>query len=244
MTTKHQWFSLVRRSLFALGCAGAATTALLVGETDANAQGRFGDKGQLAITAENLFEFGTERYGESVVNGERSATVNHLGFLFSRCGASPRCQQVGASYFIMPSLSLGATIGYESRSGTNTSTNNNGIVVTTTPPNDSTFVFVPKVGYALMLGQVVGFWFRGGLGYFYDGGSAANQDSNSYWFLSGDADLVVSPFQHWAFYAGPQFDLSFTGSHTEPAPMGARVSWDASYRDFGVGVGIIGYVDL
>jgi len=245
MTTKHQWFSLVRRSLLGLGCAGAAATALLAHEADAHAQGRFGDKGQLAITAENLFEFGTERYGQSdVAIGETSTTVNRLGFLFSHCGPSPRCPQVGGYYFVIPSLSIGATLGYESRGGTTTTTRVNGMTVSVTPPNDSTFVFIPKVGYALMLGQVVGFWFRGGLGYFYEGGSGAGQDSSSYWFLSGDADLVVSPFHNFAFYAGPQFDLSFTGSHTQPAPMNSRVSIDASFRDFGLGLGLIGYVDL
>src|SRR4051812_5214142 len=205
MTTKHQWFSLVRRSLLALGCAGAAATALLAGETDANAQERFGDKGQLAITAENLFSFGTERYGETDVGVESSVTVNRLGFLFGHCGGSPRCPQVGASYFIIPSLSIGATLGYESRSGSATAIRN-GITVTANTADNSTFVFIPKVGYALMLGQVVGFWFRGGPGYFYEGSSQPGTTAHSYWILSGDADLVVSPFQHWAFYAGPQFD--------------------------------------
>jgi hypothetical protein len=251
MTTKQQWFSMVRSSLVALGTAGAAAGAFLAREADAQAQARFGDKGQLAITGENLFSLSSERFGDSLLNNvETSTTVNRFGFLFSRCGAadggslpSPRCTQVGGHYFIIPSLSIGATLGYESRGGTQTGPVGQAIV-TRDLRDESSFAFLPKVGYALMFSQVVGFWFRGGPGYFHDGSSQNGEQSHSYWLLSGDALFVVSPFQHFAFYVGPGFDFSFSGTRTETNQMGVKTSWGASYRDFGVGLGLIGYVDL
>jgi hypothetical protein len=245
MTTKQQWFSLFKRSTVVLGAAGAAAAAFGAFERAAEAQSRFGEKGQLAITADNLFRLGTERYGDTEVNGDTSTTVNRFGFLYSQCGASPRCPQIGGHYFIIPSLSLGASIGYESRGGSRTRPQNqNNVIVTEDLPDTSSFVFIPQVGYAMMFGQVVGFWLRGGLGYYHDGSSQPNQDSHSYWFLKGNADLVVSPFQHFAFFVGPQFDLSFTGSRTETNNQGVQSSWNASYRDFGLGLGLMGYVDL
>ncbi len=241
MIAKQQWISLVKRSVVTLVATGAATGAFLAREDDAQAQARFGDKGQLAITAENLFSLATERYGDTVVNADTSVTVNRFGFLYSQCGPSPRCAQVGGHYFIIPSLSLGATIGYESRGGSSTAGNGS---VTNTSPDESTFVFLPKIGYTFMFGQVVGIWLRGGPGYFHEGRTRNATSTHSYWLLSGDADLVVSPFQHFAFFVGPQFDLSFSGSRTDTNNQGAQTSWDASYRDFGVGVGLLGYVDL
>src|SRR4029079_4563082 len=83
MTTKQQWFSSVKRTLVGVGALGAAMGAFLARESTAEAQARFGDKGQLAITGENLFRFGTERYGENVANLDESTTVNRFGFLYS-----------------------------------------------------------------------------------------------------------------------------------------------------------------
>jgi hypothetical protein len=243
MPTKQQSFSLVKRSLITLGAAGAAAGVFLAREGDAQAQARFGEKGQLAITGENLFSLGTERYGDSFVNGDGSVTVNRFGFLYSQCGLSPRCPQIGGYYFVIPSLSIGGTIGYESRGGSTSRPMGNGVIVTQNLADESSFVFNPKVGYALMFGQVVGLWLRGGLGFFHGGSSDPNNHTHTYWYLSGDADLVVSPFQHFAFYAGPQFDLSFAGNRTDYGPP-ANQSWSNSFRDFGVGFGLIGYVGL
>jgi hypothetical protein len=245
MTTKQQWFSLVKQSAIAVGALGAAAAAFLAREGTAEAQARFGDKGTLAITADNLFRLGTERYGDTEVNGDASTTVNRIGLLYSQCGASPRCPQVGGHYFIIPSLSLGGSIGYESRGSSHTHPQGqNNVIVTTDLPDQSSFVFIPQVGYAMMFGQVVGFWLRGGLGYYHDGSSQPDTEAHSYWFLKGNADLVVSPFPNFAFFAGPQFDLSFTGSRTQTNPQGAQTSWNASYRDFGLGIGLMGYVNL
>ena len=129
---------------------------------------------------------------------------------------TPRGPQVGGHYFIIPSLSLGATLGYEARVARSPSRLGNRGIVTQDTDNTSTFVFVPKVGYALMFNDVIGFWFRGGPGFFRVGTTDATdtriRDSDTFWLLSLDAFFVVSPVQHVGFYVGPQADISFTGS--------------------------------
>jgi hypothetical protein len=107
---------------------------------------------------------------------------------------------------------------------------------------------VPKVGYALMFNDVIGFWFRGGVGYFRIGTSDPSdppvKDSWSFLLVSLDALFVVSPVQHFGFYVGPQADLSFTGTHAHTAGNGIEISQSASHRSIGLGLGLIGYFGL
>jgi len=229
---------------------GVFVTVLLTlaTETPAFAQAQqFGDRGQLVITAENLMGISVERIGWDVANNtETSTTNNRFGLLYSRSTGSLRAPWIGGHYFVIPNLSIGATIGFETQGGSQTSTQG-GTTVTTDRDNSSAFVFLPKVGYALMFNNMVGFWFRGGPGVAHYGTSNPNtsrSDAWNFWFLSLDALLVVTPVQYFAFYAGPQLNLSFTGSYSQTNNNGSTVSWDASYRSFSIDAGIIGYFNL
>ena len=112
--------------------------------------------------------------------------------------------------------------------------------------SSSTFVFLPKVGYALMLSDMLGFWFRGGPGLAID--TTHNDRTNdlpktttTLWLLSLDALFVVTPVQHVGFYVGPGFDFSFTGRSTTTQNQAGNgtveISVDASYTKFGLGFG-------
>ena len=109
-------------------------------------------------------------------------------------------------------------------------------------------VLMPKVGYVFMFNNVLGFWFRGGPSFVRvgssDGTDSRIKESVSFWLLSLDALLVVSPVQHFAFYVGPQGDISFAGSHSRTNVMGITQSNNMSFRDIGIGTGLIGYLDL
>ncbi len=235
--------------LLTLVAAGSAAFAFFAREEVALAQGRFGDKGQLAITGENLFSLQTERTGESPPDGsDPSTTQNRFGFLYSQGTPTPHGPQAGIHFFVIPSLSIGGTIGYEARGGTETSREGGrgGVLVTHDTDDFSTFNLQFKVGYALMFSDVVGLWLRGGPGYFRLGSqppASTDKDAWSYWILSLDALLVVSPFRNFAFYAGPQGDISFAGSHSHTEDA-VTTSWGATYRDIGIGLGLIGYVNL
>jgi hypothetical protein len=246
---------MVSSSILAFTAATTAALTFFAAERNAGAQTLFGDKGQLAITGENLFVLSTERRAEtSPTGGDDINVTNRQGFLVGTTvdSFSPRIPQVGAHYFIIPSLSIGGTIGYEGRGGSHTPPPNGPIQPASIPKDDaSTFVFNPKVGYVLPLTSMFGFWFRGGLGVYHfgqsDGIDARNKDGFTFWFVSLDALFVFTPVQHVGFYLGPQGDITFTGSHTNANVRGAQVvetSNSTSFRDFGLGAGIIGYFGL
>ena len=252
MSRKQQYSSLVRSSATTSAAASIAILTLVLHEGKARAQTRFGDRGQLAITGENLFAFSSERRAEAQPTGDSVDVTNRFGILFSdRLDSigSPHDPQVGGHYFLSPSLSIGGTIGYESRGGSLTRAPAGNMIRPTESKDDvATFVFMPKVGYALMLNDVLGFWFRAGPSFVRvgssDGTDSRIKDSVSFWLLSADALLVVSPVQHFAFYVGPQGDISFAGSHSVTNVMGQTLSNNTSYRGIGIGAGLIGYLGL
>jgi hypothetical protein len=252
MSRKQQCNSLVRSSVVILASAVIAIFAFVLREGEARGQGRFGERDQLAITGENLFAFSSERRAESQPTGDNVDVTNRFGILFSDrldSGGSPHDPQVGGHYFVIPSLSIGGTIGYESRGGSFTPAPAGNMIRPTQPKDDvATFIFMPKVGYVLMLNDVLGFWFRGGPSFVRvgssDGTDSRIKESVSFWLLSVDALFVVSPVQHFAFYVGPQGDISFAGSRSQTNVMGVTVSNNMSFRGIGIGTGLIGYFGL
>jgi hypothetical protein len=109
------------------------------------------------------------------------------------------------------------------------------------------FVILPKVGYALMLNNMLGFWFRGGPGFERFSSKNANNDggtARSFWFISLDALFVVTPVQYFGFYVGPQGNLSFAGSNSTTSTQGATTSYDGSFRSFSIDAGLLGFFDL
>jgi hypothetical protein len=197
----------------------------------------------------------TERYGQELgppTGGEVSWTTNRFGLLYSNGAGvdSPRGPWVGGHYFVIPNLSIGATIGFEIVGGSRTTTSG-AVSRTVDLPERTAVVVLPKVGYALMFNDTIGFWFRGGPGYVSSVATqppAANGVSVSqhtyFWVLSLDALFVVSPVQHFAFYVGPQAELSLAGAQTSRPVQNVTTSIDTSYRSLGIGLGLIGYFNL
>ena len=246
MIRKLQAFPSVRGVAFAVGVF-VATVLVLAGEKVAFAQAgpHFGNHGQLALTAENIFGFSMERIGtEGPNDSETSSTNSNIGLLHS--STAVRGPWVGVHYFIIPNLSIGGTLGMLMTGGSSTRTANS---TTTTTDNASGFrlVFIPKVGYALMLTDILGFWFRGGPGLIYGSSSGPDDDdpsrSQSFWILSIDALFVVAPVPHFGFYVGPQGNFSFAGS-TSTTNNSTTVSWDSNFRSFSIDAGLFGTFDL
>jgi hypothetical protein len=247
MIRKLQSISSVRGAAFAVGVFVAVLLAL-AGEKTAFAQAQqFGDRGQLVITAENLFGFSTERTADDVgTDRESSDTNSQFGLFYRGAVASEARGWVGAHYFVIPNLSIGATVGLQTAGSSHTETVR-GVTTTTDGPSLFGFVLLPKVGYALMLNNMLGFWFRGGPGYVRASTSNATNDASgarSYWFLSVDALFVITPVQYFGFYAGPQANLSFAGSLSGTNNQGVTTSVDSSYRSFSIDAGVFGYFDL
>jgi hypothetical protein len=250
MIRKLQALRSVRGVAFAVGVF-VAVVLVLAEEKSAFAQQHgtnFGNQGQLAITAENLFGLTIERVGyDQPNNTERSTTTTNIGLFHAT--TNYRGPWVGAHYFIIPNLSLGATLGFVSTSSSTTQT-----TASTTTTTDGTpvfrFVAIPKVGYALMLTNMLGFWFRGGPGLHTTSVGDPNPNDNNdqsssttFWFLSLDALFVVAPTPNFGFYVGPQANFSFAGSQSGTSNA-TTVSWDANFRSFSIDAGLYGAFDL
>jgi hypothetical protein len=234
-----------------LGCLFAASTA------SAQAQnGTFGAPYSWAIVAEDMTgyfsEHRTYRAQPPVLpqfpDGPETTVGRSEFSLAFRDGA-----RVGVHFFILPSLSVGGTIGYESRSSNDTHEDTPG-TWTHDSPSESSFVFVPKAGYALMLTPAYGFWFRAGVGHRVDTQVARfgeDKYKDSAWFVTGDILFVAAPIPHLGFYVGPTGDIGFLGWHSEdhPEPPGALPNsrdWSVkeSYNRLGATVGLIGHFQV
>lgn len=235
------------RSVVPAVAALAAAVAFFGAERDASAQSalRFGEQGQFAITAENVFGYRSQTVTFHTPGGNVHDTTSSFGFGFDTQGA-----YAGFHYFLIHGLSLGGTVGYESRGGEEVCGAGNYC----DKPNGSTFVLMPRVGYALMLNDLLGFWFRGGPGYVKntqhtDRDHSDAKDSTSFWTLGVDAFFVVTPIDHVGFYVGPSYDFSFSGTaestdwRNGPGGTGQYVttSVDADWHRFDIGLGMIAF---
>jgi hypothetical protein len=246
-------------SLLAAAAFGAALLSLEPGasaqDMAATPTNRFGSQGQFAVTLEDLFGVYSDHASYTDLNNvDHSETSTRFSLLFSTHGGgefnvTAPASTVGFHYFIIPGLSIGGNIGYESRSGSVDVQVANGTVSQDTG-TDSTFIFEPKVGYALMLSDLLGFWFRGGPGLAIDAeypnaGDTVTENKATYWLFDADALFVVTPVNHLGFYVGPGLDISFTGTYTatarQPNGTAASNSFSSSYHRFKLGFGAIAY---
>ncbi len=226
------------------GCAAAA--ALLALTSTAVGQTRFGAKGSVAISAEELTGYHSEkRKYDNEQDFEYETQRGGLALLLTTGGA-----KVGAHYFLLPQFSVGGILGYDLRTGSNTIEDGDG-TYTTDLAKERTFGFGARAGYALMFTDVVGFWFRGGPGVQHQVRRAAewnDEDKNidTVWLASLDIFFVVAPVPHFGFFLGPQGDLSFAGKHKETRVVQGTNDvdeWDhrERYTRLGVSAGLIGY---
>lgn len=221
---------------------------------DAASPDRFGQKGQFAVTAEDLTGVYSDRVGWKEPDGDHSVSNTRFSLLFTTHGGGRNIVTVPAStigfhYFIIDGLSLGGNLGYESRSGSVQEPAGRAGVVSQPLGTGSTFIFEPKVGYALALSDVLGFWFRGGLSVAVDSeypnaGDKITEDKFTYWMLSANVLFTIMPVDHFGFYVGPGLDISFTGTYTRTdvnRGVPVSTSYGSSYRRFKFGAGMIAY---
>jgi hypothetical protein len=201
----------------------------------------FGEAGRFALTAEDVtgYSFRSLKYWD---RNDRTVEYSRSAFSFALASGGVR---LGLHYFVIPGLSLGGTVGYESVSGSNTYQDNPGTWSTDVPTNNH-FVLAPKVGYVLMFTDVVGFWFRAGLGYERFKLRASEGDSRDYYresFLMASADIlfVCSPIPHFGLFVGPTGDRSLVGSHFVRDVTNGDYSNDSRFWRLGLTSGLIGY---
>lgn len=223
----------------------AAGLAACLSTTNVFAQ-NFGAQGDAAFSAERLFGISFSHvYEEDFTDnnqpdtgGEDSFTGISLGWRGVARGSVATTNPLDAprvafDYFVIDKLSVGGSLGYASVSEDDDGPEGFQI------DQYSALLFNPRVGYALMFSEVVGFWPQGGFTYY----SVSTPDvySASGIALTFNLPFVFSPTNHFAILAGPYIDFGITGTIKDetnnPAP-----DHDLTYRSIGVQVGLLGWI--
>jgi hypothetical protein len=230
---------LARSSPVRIGAfAAPVLAASLLLAQNAAAAPVFSEAGSFAVGVEDVTGYysRTLKY-DNEQNLSREYSQNRLGIALVN-GAV----HVGIHYFLIPHLSLGGFVGYESAPSSVTMADPPG-TYTTDQPTENHLILAPRVGYALMFTEQIGLWFRGGIGYQRDkyGLGGDNYARDSLGVLSADILFAWSPVPHLAIVVGPTGDISFTGSHYEHRPNGRDWSNDASMHRLAVTSGLYGY---
>lgn len=192
----------------------------------------------LAIGVENVTGYNaTTRKYNDVNNVEITDSTTQLSLLL-KSGA-----RIGVHYFIVPQISLGGSLGYESFSGSVTQPDAGGSYSQDKQTN-SMFLLHFKAGYLLPLSNTAGFWFRAGPGVnrtgIHPGVFTPGVITETFWTVGLDVLFVYAPVPVVGFFAGPTGDLSFVGRHSEDNFGPANdFSHSGSYRRLGVDLGIM-----
>jgi hypothetical protein len=242
MMKRDSGWSRRARGPHAVAALGAVAVTLCAGSALAE---RFGERGQLAITGENLVGYQAEhRQWDDYANQTQETNRGGLALGLQRGGA-----RLGFHYFLLPQFSVGGSLGYDRRTGKNTVEDGDGTYSVDLAAENTLDVGL-RAGYALMFTDVVGFWFRGGPGMERSvrrpiANSEDDADIDSVWLVSLDVLFVVAPVPHFGLYLGPSGDVAFAGQHKEKRsapPPTVPDEWDEreSMQRIGFGFGLIG----
>jgi hypothetical protein len=202
--------------------AVAAGLALTLTSAGAWAQ-EFGNSGTFAISAERVFGFFYEDIDwDPPGPGSGSDEYTTFGFGWGDPHTMYTVPRFAVDYFVIDSLSVGGTLAYY-HSDRDDDNNNNG------DDDWSGFLFAPRVGYAITIADMAGFWPRGGFTY-------VNHDDPDYdeLALTIEAMFWLSPAEGMAFVLGPTLDLGITGE--------ADPDTDINTTVIGVSVGLMGWL--
>jgi len=199
-----------------------------------------GAPGTLTVGVENITGYeATTRKFNNIDNTEITDTTTRFS-LFLKNGA-----RIGVHYFLVPHVSLGGSLGYESTAGS-VSQPDAGGNYSVDKETDTQFLLHFKAGYLLNLSNSAGFWFRAGPGMnrtsFHPNQTGQHVVHQTFWTLGLDVLFVYAPVPMVGFFAGPTGDMSFVGRHSEDyiQPGNLSYSHSASYRRLGLDFGLMG----
>ena len=214
----------------------------------ANAQD-FGTAGRFAISAERItsINHSSMTLEDDDSDASLSSSYTNIAFLTNPLGSDTSgysFPRIGADYFVIDGLSVGAALGIISSSSSievdngETSTESDG-------PTTSGVLFSPRIGYAFMFEDNIGIWPRAGITYVGAGSEDDDGDETSVklWALSIEVPFVFVPVPHVAFTAAPALDLGIGGSREiDPGAEGVPTSEnDLKATDFGLHLGMLAY---
>jgi hypothetical protein len=213
--------------------AAIGTMALLV-SSSAFAQ-TWGEKGQLAISAERLFGFVHDSSTVSSNAGDQTTKTDSFTLLSSTDnlgagGLAYSQPRVAGDYFVIDHLSVGAALGYSHTSvslpiGANMSTSTSG----------DSWTFAPRAGWAFTFTDLIGIWPRAG--FTYRTLSFGNNGGHVFG-LTLEAPVTFTVVPHVVFWGGPTLDIGLTGS-VDTNVGATTVSTDFNATEIGIQTGLV-----
>jgi hypothetical protein len=209
-------------------------SAMMLGGSSAFAQAQpMGKSGTFVFGAERLFAFYKANVSFENQNGDEDDwDQSGLGFGWGAVSYPFNVPRLGFDYFVIDQLSLGGVLGYAEYSENDDNRNT----------DYEAFILAFRVGYFIGFSDVFGFWPRGGFTYH---SLSREGDRNDEWGmgLTLEANFTISPVEHFAFMAGPTFDMDFMGKREcgGGGPNAPDEDCKMRYRSFGLQVGLLGW---
>jgi hypothetical protein len=227
---------------------GALLGALFLCPRGAQAQETFGSEGQFAVSGERLFgvTWSTQSSEEGDVKSTQSYTnISLLANPYGPFVSAYSFPRVGADFFVIDGLSVGAALGLFTVSSSS-KVEAGDQEQEEDGPSLSGFLLAPRIGYAAMFNETVGIWPRGGITYVNASSESSDGDSettSSSLALTIEAPLVIAPVPHVALTIGPTLDFGLSGSteRTTTDPTTGEESTDeedVDSTDIGLQAGI------
>jgi hypothetical protein len=176
--------------------------------------------------------------------GDGSETNSHTNISFISAPSVLRTQytfpRVGADYFVIDGLSVGAALGWLHSTGEQEEEDASGETEKNDLPTYDGILFAPRVGYALMFQKMLGIWPRGGVTYVsFSSETDAVEVSGNHLALTLEVPFVISPVEHVAFTVGPTLDLGISGgTEADPDGPGPTVENDSKATEIGLNAGV------
>ena len=226
----------MKHSLRALQCAFG--TVALLASSSAFAQ-TFGEKGQLAISAERLFGFVHNSSTSTFMNVDSTTKTDSFSFLTSATtlgggGLVYSEPRVAGDYFVIDNLSVGGAIGYSHTSVTIPQSANVDVNA-----SGGAWLFAPRAGYSFLFSDMIGVWPRAG--FTYRSFSTGNDTGGHVFALTLEAPFTFMLIPHVVFTAGPTLDLGLGGS-TDISNGNVTTSIDFNSTEIGIQTGLVATV--
>jgi hypothetical protein len=224
-----------------------AFSAATLGATSAFAQmEEFGKSGSMGFSAERLFGFySLHLSGETSPpqNAGYDDSATGFGFGWGADSYPFNIPRFGFDIFVIDQLSLGGSIGYASLSDKNYGCRGNNNCDPAVFGGDiEAFLLAFRVGYWIPIAPVIGFWPRGGFTW-HSVDPPGNQDNSQRGMaLTLEGLFGIGPVEHFAFLAGPTFDIDFIGSADCPTNPEPDATCSYKYRNIGLQVGVMGWL--
>lgn len=214
--------------------AAALVSILIAGSHSAAAQTRTGlaNSGEFIVSAERLFGVSFAQTTTEAGGGTGTITDSRTTFAFllapiTPLGSSPyEIPRIGFDVDVVSGFTVGGGIGVASGSGsTRTEVAATGTSTDRDTASATTFVFSPRLGYALRLSSLFTFWPRLGVTYYHVSLtspssvtvgtiSVTTESSSSGLGLNAEPMFVITPTAHVGFTVMPAIDVPLSGSRS------------------------------